>query len=181
MLPIEGVFKGIMMILLLFVQLNLRQFVFFRLMSERWAHNCLTVLTAAMIRGRNWYQGRISPSPYAWPVPHLVESWFDLHHHDVKVPGYFLQQLWVTRNSFNCILNLVWHCLARQPSNLRDPLPPEKILASGLYRLGHGNLYVSIGPSFNGIPCCCHKNLENLEIVRDYNNWHFYSWWKTAN
>lgn len=28
-------------------------------------------------------------------------------------------------------------------------MPPEKILALGLYRLGHRNSYVSIGPSFN--------------------------------
>ena len=167
MLPIEGVLKvSIMMILLLFVQLNLQQFFFFRLISKRWAHNCLTVLTAAMIRGRNWYQGRMSRSPYAWSVPHLVESWFDLHYHDITVPGDFFFRSF-RRNSFNRILNLVWHCLVRKPSNLRDPLQPEKILLSGLYRLGHGNFYVSTGPSFNGIPCCCHENLENLEIVQD--------------
>ena len=28
-------------------------------------------------------------------------------------------------------------------------MPPEQILALGLYRLGHGNSYVTIGPSFN--------------------------------
>ena len=41
------------------------------------------------------------------------------------------------------------HRLVQQQSRFRDPLPPEKILALGLYCLSHGNLYVSIGPSFN--------------------------------
>lgn len=51
--------------------------------------------------------------------------------------------------SFNHILNILGHQLVRQPSRFRDPLTPEKILALGLYCLGHGNSYVSIGPSFN--------------------------------
>ena len=41
------------------------------------------------------------------------------------------------------------HRLVRQQSRFRDPLPPEKVLVLGLYRLGRGNSYVSIGPSFN--------------------------------
>lgn len=83
-------------------------------------------------------------------VPRPLESWFDLHYYNVTVPGkFFRQQLRVTRNSFNRILNILGHRLVRQPSRLRDPLPPEKILALGLYRLGHENSYVSIGPSFN--------------------------------
>ena len=103
-----------------------------------------------MIRGRNQRRRRIALSTYAWSVPRPVESWFDLHFYDVTVPGdFFRQQLRVTRNSFNRILNMLGHCLVRQPSCFRDPLPPEKILALGLYRLGHGNSYVSIGPSFN--------------------------------
>ena len=44
---------------------------------------------------------------------------------------------------------MLGHHLVRQPSRFRDPLPPEEILALGLYRLVHGNSYVTIGPSFN--------------------------------
>ena len=51
--PVEGVFKVIMLILLLFVQLSLQKFAFFRSIYERWAHECLTVLTATLIKGRN--------------------------------------------------------------------------------------------------------------------------------
>ena len=83
-------------------------------------------------------------------VPRPVESWFDLHCYDPTIPQeFFRQQLRMTRNTFNQILNMLNHRLVRQQSRLRDPLPPEKILALGLYRLGHGNSYVSIGPSFN--------------------------------
>ncbi len=32
---------------------------------------------------------------------------------------------------------------------MRNCIPPEKILAIGLYRLAHGNSYLSIAPVFN--------------------------------
>ena len=82
--------------------------------------------------------------------PRPGESWFDLHYYDATIPEEFFRQwLGVRRNTFNRILNLLGHRLVRQPSRFRDPLPPEEILALGLYRLGHGNSYVTIGPSFN--------------------------------
>ncbi|KAK3707295.1 hypothetical protein QZH41_004242 [Actinostola sp. cb2023] len=39
--------------------------------------------------------------------------------------------------------------LVRQSTRFRDAITPEMVLALGLYRLGHGNSYVSIGPVFN--------------------------------
>ncbi|KAK3736780.1 hypothetical protein QZH41_001694 [Actinostola sp. cb2023] len=44
---------------------------------------------------------------------------------------------------------MLGHRLVRQDTRFRDAIPPEKVLALGLYRLGHGNSYVSIGPVFN--------------------------------
>lgn len=150
MRPVEAVVVTVAVILLLLIQLNQQQFVIFRMMYERWANECLTILTAAMIRARNRQRRRIARSPYAWSVPRPVESWFDLHYYDARIPQeFFRQQLRVTRNTFNRILNMLGHRLVCQQSRFRDPLPPEKILALGLYRLGHGNSYVSIGPSFN--------------------------------
>ena len=71
MRPIEGVLIIIItVILLLFVQLNLQQFVVFGMMYERWADECLM----AMIRGRNQRRRRITRSPYAWSVPRPVEK-----------------------------------------------------------------------------------------------------------
>ena len=45
--PVEGVLIVITVILVLFDQLNIQQFVVFYLMYERWAEKCLTNLTAA--------------------------------------------------------------------------------------------------------------------------------------
>lgn len=106
MRPVDGVLIVITVILLLFIQFNLQHFVVFRLIYERWADECFTVLTVAMIRGRHRRRRRIARSPYAWSVPRPLESWFDLHYYDISVPGEFLrQQLRVTRISFNRILN----------------------------------------------------------------------------
>ena len=150
MRPVEAVLITIIVVLLLFIQLNHQQLVVFRLMYERWANECLTILAAAMIRRRNRRRQRIARLPYAWSIPRPGESWFDIHHYDATIPEeFFRQQLRVRRHTFNRILNLLGHRLVRQPSRFRNPLPPEKILALGLYRLGHGNSYVTIGPSFN--------------------------------
>ena len=150
MRPVEALLITITVILLLFIQLNHEHFFVFRMMYERWANECLTVLTAAMMRARHRRQRRLLRAPYAWSIPRPVESWFDLHYYDPTIPQeFFRQQLRVTRNTFNQILNMLNHRLVRQQSRFRDPLPLEKILALGLYRLGHGNSYVSIGPSFN--------------------------------
>lgn len=60
MRPVEGVLAVITTIFLLFVPLNLQQFVVFRLMYERWAEGCLTTLTAAMTRVTHRRRRRIA-------------------------------------------------------------------------------------------------------------------------
>jgi len=115
MRPVEAVLVTVAVILLLLIQLNQQQFVIFRMVYERWANECLMILTAAMIRARNRQRRRIVRSPYAWSVPRPVESWFDLHYYDARIPQeYFCQQLRVTRNTFNRILNMLGHRLVRQ-------------------------------------------------------------------
>ena len=64
MCPIEELLIIITVILLLFVQLNLQQFVVFHMMYERWADECLTVLTVAMIKGTIRLQQRIARSHF---------------------------------------------------------------------------------------------------------------------
>ena len=44
---------------------------------------------------------------------------------------------------------MVYPHVARQDTAMRNCIPPEKILAIGLYRLAHKNSYVSISPVFN--------------------------------
>jgi len=80
----------------------------------------------------------------------LRQSWFEIHYNDHRIPDdYFKQQLRVRRATFNELLNTVNPHIARQDTSMRNCIPPEKILATGLYRLARGNSYVSIAPVFN--------------------------------
>ena len=68
-------------------------------------------------------------------------------------------------------LNILGHRLVRQPSNLRDPLPPGEILALGVYRLGHHrNSYMwALGHLLMAFHAITAKIFDILEIVRYYN------------
>ena len=52
------------------------------------------------------------------------------------------------RDTFDVLLNLLHPSLLRQNTSLRDCIPPEKVLALGLYRLADGNSYSTIGANF---------------------------------
>jgi len=54
----------------------------------------------------------------------------------------------MNRNTFNTLLNVLHPFLLRQNTSLCDCIPPEKVLALGLYCLAHGNLYLTIGANF---------------------------------
>ena len=62
---------------------------------------------------------------------------------------YFRQQLRVKKNTFDLIRNTLNARIVRENSKFRDCLPPERVLALGLYRLAHGNSYSTIAPVFN--------------------------------
>ena len=81
MRPVEAVLITITVILLLFIQLNQKQFVVFRLMYELWENRCPTVLTAAKLTSTK--NSSITPSVYASSVPHPGDS-CDLHYFDVR-------------------------------------------------------------------------------------------------
>ena len=57
--------------------------------------------------------------------------------------------------------------LTREDTAMHDCIPPEKVLAIGLYRLSHGNSYVSIGPTFNV------GKSTVIDAVQDIVNTHF--------
>ena len=85
-----------------------------------------------------------------WVLPRPVQSWFDIHFVDIAIPDdYFRRQLRLNRTTFTMLLNTLRPRLTRQNTSFRDCIAPEKILAIGLYRLAHGNAYVTIGPNFN--------------------------------
>ena len=85
-----------------------------------------------------------------WRLPRPMNSWFEIHYNDPLIPNdYFKEQLRVRKETFEVILNHLNPHLTRQDTAMHDCIPPEKVLAIGLYRLSHGNSYVSIGPTFN--------------------------------
>ena len=85
-----------------------------------------------------------------WQLPRPLNSWFEIHYNDPALPDdYFKQQLRVRKQTFQFILNLLAPEITRQDSRFHDCIRPEKVLAIGLFRLAHGNSYVSIGPAMN--------------------------------
>ena len=92
---------------------------------------------------------RRRPNPYRWRLPRPNVSWFEIHFRDRAIPAmYFKSQLRMTRDTFDVLLNVLRPFLLRQNTALRDCIPPEKVLALGLYRLAHGNSYLTIGATF---------------------------------
>ena len=93
---------------------------------------------------------RLRNRPWSWTLPRPEESWFEIHFHDRTIPGdYFRRQLRMDRETFQALVGILGPWLTRQNTRLRDCISPEKVLALGIYRLAHGNSYVSIGPVFN--------------------------------
>ena len=61
----------------------------------------------------------------------------------------FARQLRMDRNTFQALLGILGPWITRQNTHFRDCMPPEKVSGLGIYRLAHGNSYVSMGPVFN--------------------------------
>lgn len=88
--------------------------------------------------------------PWSWTLPRPAESWFEIHFHDRNIPeDYFRRQLRMRRGTFQALVGILTPWLTRENTRLRECIPPEKVLAMGIYRLAHGNSYVSIRPVFN--------------------------------
>ena len=93
---------------------------------------------------------RLRNRPWSWTLPRPAESWFEIHFDDRHIPeDYFRRQLRMKRGTFQALVGILTPWLTRENTRLRDCIPPEKVLALGIYRLAHGNSYVSIGPVFN--------------------------------
>lgn len=79
-------------------------------------------------------------NPYRWRLPRPNVSWFEIHFRKRGIPSeYFNSQLWMTRDTFEVLVHLLHPYLMRQNTTLQDCVPPEKVLALGLYRLAHRN------------------------------------------
>ena len=139
------------LLLLLAIQRQRTQLFGFILMTERWLneHNRL-LLAAALLREQNRQRRRLRRAPYAWRLPRVNGSWFEIHYNDRAIPEtFFRQQLRMNRATFDTVVNILGPRIVRENSRFRACLCPAKILAIGLYRLAHGNSYLTIGPAFN--------------------------------
>ena len=79
--------------------------------------------------------------PY-WTFPRPVESWFEIHMYQRNFPeAFFRRHLRMGRDSFDNLLTLLRGYVQRENTRFRDCIPPEKVLAIGLYRIAHGGSY----------------------------------------
>ena len=141
----------IAIIVLLFsaIQQKQKQLLAFVFLMERWI-NSFNRLLAASLRARNLRLRQLRRAPYARSLPRPNEFWFEMHYHDLTIPeDFFRQQLRMNRATFNTVLDVSGARIVRENSRFRSCLSPAKVLAIGLYRLAHGNSYLTIGPTFN--------------------------------
>ena len=97
--------------------------------------------TLSQLLNRRRRRRRFHP---CWTFPPPVESWFEIHMHQRNFPeAFFRRHLRIARDSFDNLLTLLRGYVQRENTRFRDCIPPEKVLAIGLYRIAHGSL-----PSF---------------------------------
>ena len=152
MRPVEALLISISLFYVLLFQLQLQQAFFFVFMNGRLSNNGFALVLSNHMRRRRRLRRRLRRrnNPYAWTVPRPINSWFELHYNDPNIPDdYFRKQLRLRRDTFDILLQLLGPRMVRQDTRLREAITPEKVLALALYRLGHGNTYVTIGPVFN--------------------------------
>ena len=68
----------------------------------------------------------------------------------------------MTRTTFQMLLNVIAPRITRLDTRFRNCVPPKKVLALGLFRLAHGNSYISIAPAMN-----VGKSTLVIEAVQD--------------
>ena len=85
-----------------------------------------------------------------WTFPRPVESWFEIHMHQHNFPeAFFRRHLRMGRDSFDNLLTLWRGYVQRENTRFRDCIPPEKVLAIGLYRIAHGGSYDNTALAMN--------------------------------
>ena len=81
------------LLLLLAIQRQRTQLFGFTLMTEIWLneHN-RSLLAAALLREKNRQRRRLRRSPYAWRLPLVNGSWFQIHYNNRAIPKTFYRQ-----------------------------------------------------------------------------------------
>ena len=116
---------------------------------------------------------RRRPHPY-WTLPRPWESWFEIHFHRRIIPeGFFFRQMRLSRNTFDVLLATIRHVLQREDTRFRNCIPPEKVLAVGLYRLAHGGSLENTGVAMNVGKTTAHEAFNDVvnalyDVQNDY-------------
>ena len=85
-----------------------------------------------------------------WIFPCRAESWFEIHLRQRHFPEtLFRGNMRVGRESFNDLLRLLRGYVQRENTRFRDCIPPEKVLAIGLYWIAHGGSYDNTALAMN--------------------------------
>ena len=93
---------------------------------------------------------RQRPHPYYWNLPRPCNSWFEIHFHRRNIPEeFFYRHMRMSRDTFDTLLATLRHKLQREDTRLRNCIPPEKVLAIGLYRLAYGGSFENAGIAMN--------------------------------
>ena len=138
-------------ILWLLTRMQVRMTNMFNLLCMYRLHNLNMQLALLEFERRRRQRRRQRPrNPNRrWRVPRPNETWFEMHLQNSEIPDHFFKsQLRMKRATFDTLLNQLYPFLLRQDTVLRDCIPPEKVLALGIYRLAHKNSYVQIGATF---------------------------------
>ena len=102
--------------------------------------------------------------PY-WTFPRPVESWFEIHMHQHNFPeAFFRRHLRMGRDSFDNLLTLLRGYVQRENTRFRDCIPPEKVLAIGLYQIAHGGSYDNTALAMNVEKLPFMKHFETLSM-----------------
>ena len=112
------------------------------------ARICLLWILEVLIQLRRHHHCRHF-HPY-WIFPHPAESWFEIHLHQRHFPEtIFHRNMRMGRESFDDLLRLLRGYVQRENTRFRSCIPPEKVLAIGLYRIAHGGSYDNTAQAMN--------------------------------
>ena len=147
MLPRHIIACILVFFILEFVQLQQRQLL---LLLCQWRLHLVRLQLVLEHHNRFVRRRRRRPHPYYWNLPRPCDSWFEIHFHRRNIPEeFFDHQMRMSRDTFDTLLATLRHKLQREDTRLRNCIPPEKVLAIGLYRLAHGGSFENAGIAMN--------------------------------
>ena len=100
--------------------------------EQKQQQNAFIIYRARLFRRRK-------SRPVFWSFPRPEGSWLDFTFYDDAIPeNEFKKRLRMSKDTFRMLVNICQVNLMRKNTKYRACLPPDKVLAIGLYRLAHG-------------------------------------------